>query len=349
MFAFVPQQERENLMKKLISVFTALLLLVTPLFSGCGNGKEKDPSVTDESNVPLKLGVIQYAPHPSLDNCYIGFIEGLAEQGYIDGENISIEFQNANGDPSTADMQAKNFAFGGYELIMAIATPAAMSAYAATKESGLPVIFNAVSDPVAAGIVASIDAPGTNCTGSSDVLNFDRQLAMIREFLPDATVIGVIYTTSESNSASQLKRLTDIAGNYGFTIEAVGVSLPNEVAQAAASLVAKGVDCLNNLTDNNVVNHLSSVLHVTDEAGVPVFGSEEEQVRNGCLASESIDYVELGRVSGRMAAAILRGDAKPESLAVSTESECYPVYNSDVAARLGISLPESTAGMTDVV
>lgn len=334
-------------MKKLTALLLSLILVFA--LASCGSNAAADEPAADVSDekTTYTVGVIQYATHSSLDNCYQGFLEGLAEEGIVEGDNLVIDFQNANGEQSNSDLQAKNMVTSGVDLIMGIATPAAMSAYAAAKETDIPVVFNAVSDPVAAGIVKSLDAPGVNCTGSSDVLDFDLQLEMIRAFLPDATTIGVIYTTSESNSISQLARLTEAAENYGFTIESIGVTAASEVGQAATALVSKGVDCIDNLTDNNVVDNLSTVLHITDEAGIPVFGSEIEQVANGCLASQSIDYVELGRVTGRMAAQILRGEVEASALPVSTESACYPVYNSAVAEKLGIALPDAFADILD--
>ncbi|MDL2318304.1 ABC transporter substrate-binding protein [Eubacteriales bacterium OttesenSCG-928-A19] len=294
------------------------------------------------------VGVIQFAAHPSLDNCYTGFQLGLEEGGYVQGDTVEIDFQNAMTDMANSDMQAKNMAAKSMDMLVGIATPAAMSAYAATKDQGTPVVFVAVSDAVAAGIVQSNEAPGTNCTGVSDVLNLEEQVKMIRAFLPDATTIGVLYTTSEPNSIAHLARLEEIAPAYDFAVEAIGITNASEVAGAAASLVAKGVDCVNNFTDNNVVDNLSLVLHATDEAGIPVFGSEVEQVVNGCLATQGIDYIELGRAAGQMAAQILDGEAEPATMPVMLIDDVTPAYNSQKAELLGIALPEAYADAEDV-
>lgn len=295
-----------------------------------------------------KVGIIQYATHPSLDNCREGFLLGLADGGYIDGETVSVEVQNSMADMSNSDMQAKNLA-AYCDMLVGIATPTAMSAYAATKNEGIPVVFVAVSDAVAAGIVKSNEEPGTNCTGVSDVLNLEEQVKMIRAFQPNATKIGIIYTTSEPNSVSHLEKIKPIAENYGFEIIAEGITGPSEVATAATSLVTKGVDCINNFTDNNVVDNLPMVLHVTNDAGIPVYGSEVEQVVNGCLATQGIDYIALGRVAGQMAAQILSGEAAPETMPVGLIDEVTPAYNSAVAAALNIQLPEAYASATDVI
>ena len=320
-------------MKKIFALVLALVLLC---------------SVTAFAEESMTVGVIQFATHPSLDNCYEGFLLGLAEGGYTEGENLTIDFQNAMADMSNSDMQAKNMAVKQESMLVGIATPAAMSAYAVTREAGTPVVFIAVSDPVAAGIVQDVANPGTNCTGVSDVLNLEEQVKLIRAFLPDATTIGVIYTTSEPNSISHLAKLEAIAPEYGFTVVSVGISSAAEVGSAAATLVSKGVDCVNNFTDNNVVENLSLVLHVTDEAGIPVFGSEVEQVVNGCLATQGIDYVEVGRAAGLMAAKILNGEAQPTDIPVLEVSDVTPAYNSEVAARLGLTLPEDYADASDV-
>lgn len=330
------RQSRKEMktMKKAMSILMAVLMMV---MATC--------AMAEESKT---VGVIQYATHPSLDNCYEGFVLGLKEGGFTEGENLTIDFQNAMGDMSNGDMQAKNMVARTEDMLVGVATPAAMSAYAATKDVGTPVIFVAVSDAVAAGIVQSNEEPGGNCTGVSDILNLKAQVEMIRAFLPEATKIGIIYTTSEPNSVSHLEKLESIVPEYGFEVVAVGISGPSEVAAAATSLVAQGVDCINNFTDNNVVDNLSMVLHAADEAGIPVFGSEVEQVVNGCLATEGIDYVALGREAGLMAAAILKGEAEPASMPVKLVDETTPAYNSEVAARLNLTLPEGYEDASDV-
>jgi putative ABC transport system substrate-binding protein len=294
-----------------------------------------------KSDSNLKIGVIQFAPHPSLDNCYQGFVQGLKEAGYEDGKNITIDFQNAQGEVSTSDMFAKNMATSKYDMIVGIATPAALSAYSAAKDSGIPVVFSAVSDPVTPGIVKSIQKPEYNCTGTSDVLPLEKQMQMIRAFLPDAKKIGILYTTSEPNSVTHLNTFKELAPKYGFEIEAIGVTNASEVSSAAVTLTSKGIDCINNFTDNNVVNNLSSVINAANQAKIPVFGSEVEQVKNGCVASESIDYVNLGIETGKMAARILKGEVKAGDLSVKLISDSKPVYNKKVMEQLGLTLPES--------
>ena len=262
---------------------------------------------------------------------------------------MELLFQNANGETSTSDLIAKNFVSQKVDLIGAIATPAAMSAYSATQSSGKPpIVFTAISDPVSAGLVQSLESTGANITGSCDVLPLEAQVKMIRAFLPDAKKIGVLYTTSEPNSVSHLAKLKEIASSYGFEVVEQGITNASEVATGVNTLIAKGVDCINNFTDNNVVNNLTIVLQAAEQAKIPVFGSEEEQVKNGCLASEGIDYVALGKETGLMAAKILKGEATADSLPVVTATESKPFYNKEVMEKLGLTLPEEYANATNL-
>ena len=293
------------------------------------------------SDSSLKVGIIQIAPHASLDNCYEGIVEGLKQAGYENGKNITIDYQNANGETATSNLMARKMVSSKYDIIIGIATPAAMSAYSATRNTDIPVVFSAVSDPVTIQIVKSLEKPEYNCTGTTDVLNLEAQMEMIRTFLPNAKKIGVLYTTSEQNSVTHLNKFKSIAPDYGFEIVAVGVTNATEVATAAKTLVSKGIDCINNFTDNNVVNNLSSVLNAANTANIPVFGSEVEQVKNGCIAAEGLDYVHLGRETGMMAAKILEGDAKAGEMAVKLISESNPVYNNDVLKEFGLTLPDA--------
>ena len=339
-------------MKNTIKKITAALLAITLAVScaACSSGAASSAASTaGESNAKnFKIGVIQYATHPSLDNCYNGFKAGLEEAGLKDGGNITIDFQNAQGDNANGDLIAKNMVTKKYDLIMGIATPAAMSAYSAAKSTDIPVVFTAVSDAVAAGIVKTNEKPGVNCTGSSDVLPLEQQMKMIRAFLPNAKKIGILYTTSEPNSVSQLAQFKALAPKYNFEIVDVGVTSASEVAAAAATAVSKGVDCINNFTDNNVVDNLSTVLQAANGAKIPVFGSEEEQVKNGCLASQSIDYVALGKETGKMAAKILKGEAKASDTPVYMVKDCTPVYSKTVMEKLGLTLPTEYSNATAV-
>ncbi len=328
-------------MKKILAVLLSLVLSLTLLTACGGESSSGSGSASGDTADGYTIGVVQYATHASLDNCYNGFIEGLKEAGIEEGVNLTIDFVNANGSASDVELAAKNMATKKPDLLLGVATPAAMALYSAAKDSDIPVIFNAVSDPVSAQLVNSLENPGNNCTGTSDLIPAEAMLKLIKAFLPDATTVGVLYTTSEPNSLTQLELLKAAAEPLGLTIVEQGITHESEVASGAQALTAKGVDCIQNTTDNNVVNNLSVVLKAAEDAGIPVFGSEVEQVRNGCIACEGIDYLELGRQTGLLAAKILKGEATAAETAVIQVSDSTPAYNSAVMEQFGITLPDS--------
>ena len=328
-------------MKKIKLAKIASLILtaaMTMSFAACSNGNADDSgnSGGNASADGYKVGVIQYGSHPSLDNCYAGVEEALKAAGITD-----IDRQDGNFDSATCDTIAKNMVAKNYDIIYAIATPAAVSAYAAAANTDIPVIFCAVSDPVAAGIVEDMAAPGGNCTGTSDILDYSSQVELIQALQPDVKKIGVLYTTSEANSVSQLASLKAVAESKGLEIVEQGVQGAADVPQAAMTLAAK-VDCINNFTDNNVVSNLTVLLEQANAAGIPVYGSEVEQVSNGCMASISIDYIALGKVTGEMGVRVLNGESAG-TIAVGQISEGTPVVNTEVMERFNIALPEAYA------
>ena len=306
-------------MKKLISILVAAMMILT---------------LTASALAAPVIGINQYGEHASLDNCREGFIQGLLDAGLTEGEDFEIKYENAGFDNAIASQIAQNFSANNVAIMCAIATPSATACFAAAEDKDIPVVFTAITDPVEAKLVDG------NVTGTSDKLPVEAQLDLIRKLQPDATTIGIIYTTSEPNSVSAIAEYQEKGPEYGFAIEVVGVTAQSEVTQAADTLIGKGVDCFSNLTDNNVVGVLSSVLEKTDEAGIPVYGSEVEQVKLGCVASAGIDYIQLGRQTGMMAAKVLTGEASAYDMPYETISE-YGIYvNSEALARFGIELPE---------
>ena len=339
--------------KKIFALILALLMVFS--LAACSSSTEpaaepEEPAENSETEPKAmpRIGILQFAPHASLDNCYNGIVEGLAAAGYVDGDTCTIDFVNGMGEGETNSMAAQKFVTDGCDVIVAIATPAATAAYAAAKDAGIPVVFSAVSSPTGAGLVQDLNNPQTGCTGTSDNLNYPAQLAMIRAFQPEAKTIGILYTTSEANSSAQIAEYEKIAGDYGFEIKTQGVTDASEIASGIASLISGGIDCLCNLTDNNVVNNFSVVTAATDPAGIPCYGSEEEQVAQyGCIASETLDYLALGNTTGQMAADILDG-GDVMTMPVSIVSDSEPVYSSTNLAKFGIEVPADYTSARDV-
>ena len=326
-------------MKKKVLAVVLGMSMVVAMMTGCRASKE----TSDNANSAEKtytIGISQFAEHGSLDNCREGFIEGLKEEGLEEGKNLKIVTNNADADTGTAAQIADQFVADKVDMICAIATPSAQAAYNAAMETDIPVVYTAVTNPVAAELANDDKSPVGNVTGTSDELPVEAQLKMIREILPDAKTIGILYTTSEANSVYSIEQYEKLADKYGFKIEKTGITNTSEIQLAASDLLGK-VDCLTNLTDNTVVSALPTVLGLANEKGIPVFGSEIEQVKLGCLAAEGIEYTQLGKDTGKMAAKILKGEASASEMdyELITESSLY--VNEKVAENLGITVPDT--------
>ena len=325
-------------LKKLLC--TALSLSLVLALAACGGNSSGGDAASGE--VPI-IGINQYGSHGSLDNCREGFLQGLQEAGLVEGTDYTIDYQNANFDTNLATQIAQAFSAEDAALMVGIATPSATACYAAAEDKDIPVVFTAITDPVGAKLDSG------NITGTSDVLPVQGQLELIRAIQPEAKTIGIVYTTSEANSVYSIGVYEELAADYGFTIEAIGVTAQSEVTQAVDTLISQGVDCLSNLTDNNVVGVLGSILEKTNEAGIPVYGSEIEQMELGCVAGAGLDYVQLGIQTGKMAAQILTGEATCADLPYET-IENYGLYvNSSALTEMGLTLPDDVAQTAEEV
>lgn len=331
-------------LKKVLAVVLSMLFAAA-IFAGCTAKENNETNTNNNTEHNLKkVAILQYMPHSSLDNCTQGIKNALDEAG--------IEYDVQVGSSGSADTDCQSYAqqmiASNYDLIIAVATPAAMSAYSAVQNasSDTPVVFSAVSDPVAAGLVETMEAPGKNCTGTADAIDIAGQIELIKTLQPEIKTLGVFYTTSEANSISQLKTLQAECAKAGIELKSQGIAEASELASAAAALVPQ-VDAITNLTDNNVVDNMNVFLEQADAAKIPVYGSEIEQVKKGCLASASIDYVALGERTGQIAVDILGGKDAVSYPAV-TVTDSFLVINPDTASKLGIDIPESLADVQQV-
>ena len=314
------------MMKRMIAVAATLVLTASAAFAAAEN---------------YTVGIGQFAEHGSLDNCRTGFVEGLAEAGLVEGDNLTIIYQNAQADMGIAQQIAAQFAAKPVDLMVGIATPMAQACYNAAGDT-IPTIYTAVSDPVSAGFADADGKAAGEVTGTSDALPVAAQLATIRAMLPEEKAIGILYTTSEVNSLSTIETYKSLAPDYGFEIVESGISTSSDIPLALDALLPK-VDCMTNLTDNTVVSALALVLDKANAAGKPVFGSEIEQVKLGCVAAEGLDYVALGRQTGLMAAKVLTGEAKASDMAYEVISDPSLYINSEALARFGITLSDELA------
>lgn len=312
-------------MKKTILLFFTFTLLL----SAC-------TSKTD--NQVIKLGVIQWAEHPALDDALTGFEEGL-ESLELD-EHIELIIKNANDDSSNANMMVDQLIGDGVQLIYALATPAAQAAMSGAKDQGIPVIFNAVTDAVSAGLVENNKVPGGNVTGVSDLAPVDDQLALIKEFLPDAENIGVLYNTGEDNSLHQIESIESKIKNHGLALHVQGVSSAQDIEFATQTLINK-VDALYIITDNLIAKATSQVVGIANESKTPVFMAEAGQFEHGILASDSISYIKLGQEAAMMANDILFNDKKAKDISVISGGSTDLLVSESVAKFLGLEIPDS--------
>ena len=319
--------------KKMVAVLVSAMMTMG-LLTGCKSSGSKS------GDAEYTIGISQFAEHGSLDNCREGFIEGLKEEGIEEGENLKIEYKNAAADQGTAKQISDTFVSDKVDLICGIATPSAQAAFNSAMNSDIPVIYTAVTDPAEAKLVDDEGNPVGEITGTSDELPIKEQLEMIREILPDAKKVGILYTTSEANSGSALSTYKKLAGDYDLEIVEKGVTQTADISLAAEELLGE-VDCLTNLTDNTVVNSLATILDKANAQKIPVFGSEIEQVKLGCLAAEGLDYIKLGKQTGKMAAQVLKGEKKASEIKYETISEPGLYVNTKAAENLGITIDES--------
>ena len=307
--------------KKIIAFILTLTIIFA--FAGCA-------SDTSEKKT---IGIIQFGSHASLNNCYDGIMQGLKENG-INEEDYNIEYVNSNFDASVSQTQANNLVNKKAAVIIAIATPSAVAAANAAAENDIPVVYCAITD-------ATVMKNYENITGSSDIPNFEKQLEVVTGFMNKTDLkIGVLYSTEESSSPVQVENLKAAAKKYeGMEILDSAVADINTIDAKTNELIDRGVDCFVNLLDNTVVGKLeTNILPITNEKKIPVFGSEIEQVRVGCAASASIDYIDVGASAGKAAAEILGGKSASEiPVAYITEPTNY--YNSKVCGELNLTVP----------
>lgn len=284
----------------------------------------------------VKIGVIQLVEHPALDASYKGFIDGLKEAGYVDGDNIKIDYENAQGEQSNCVTIADKLISKRSNLIFAIATPAAQAV--ANKTSSIPILVTAVTDPKTAGLVESNEMPGTNVSGTSDLTPVAAQIALLKRLVPSAKRIGLLYCSSEENSKFQINIAKAECDRLGISYVDATVSNTNEVQQVTQSLVGK-VDAIYTPTDNMIASSMAAVALVTTEAKIPVITGENGMCQSGGLATYGINYYQLGKQTAAMAVDIIKNKKKPASMPIQYLNECDFTYNKEVAEALGITIP----------
>ena len=302
---------------------------------------------SNEDDGKTKVGIIQYAEHPALDQSRKGFIDALNEAGFTE-ENTVFDYKNASNDVSNCDSIADKLVNDKNDLIYAIATPAAQSV--ANKTKDIPIVLSAVTDPQDSQLVNSNEEPGNNVTGASDLTPMKEQLSLINNLVPDAKKIAILYCSSEDNSIFQADLAKKYAKELGLeTIDAT-VSDSNMIQQVTESLIGK-VDAIYVPTDNLLAEGMSTVTQVANENDLPCIVGESSMVKNGGLGTYGIDYYKLGQLAGKQAVQILKGEADPSSMPIEylPSEECALTLNKTAADQLGITLPKELVEKAEVI
>lgn len=311
--------------KKLMAGLSLAGLL---LLGGCSNDKKAD----NDSDVK-HVGVLQVVQHPSLDKAYKGFKKGLKEEGYVEGKNLKIDYQNAQNNQDNLKSMSEKLVNEKSDLMLGIATPAAQSLANASQD--IPIVVTAVTDLKAAKLVKSDAKPGKNVTGTTDMFSIERQIKLLLSIVPKAKTIGIMYNAGESNSKIQADLATAVLKKAGVKVLIKTANSTNDVQQVTETLASK-VDGIFVPTDNTFDSAADVVGKVVKEKKVPLVASSVDQVKTGGLASIGIDYELLGEQTGKMAAKILAGKAKPADMPVEKAHDMKLVVNKKMAKALGI-------------
>ena len=297
---------------------------------------------------PLVIGITQIVEHPALDAARDGFIAALEEAGFKEGEDVVYDLQNAQGDFTNAISIAQKFKDDKVDLIVAIATPTAQAALQVNKE--IPIVINAVTDPVAASLAQSWESSGNNLTGMSDAAPNKQQVELIPQFLPAAKNVGTIYNAGEANSVVQIEVAKEVCEELGLKLIEVTVSNSSEVLMAAQSLAGR-VEAIYIVTDNTVVSALESVINVCNRQKIALIVADPSSVDRGPLASYGIDYFSLGKKSGEIAVKIIKG-AKPSDIPIQIITDPKDLQfwvNLDTAKTIGLSVSEEIIEAADKI
>jgi putative ABC transport system substrate-binding protein len=329
--------------KKLLSLVTIGALVVGMV--GCGAAKEAEATKAPVEEKAYEIGITQIVEHPALDASRNGFIDALKSKGYEDGQKVVLDTQIAQGDMGTNQLIASEFVNDKKDLIFAISTPSAQAAYNATKET--PIMITAVTDAVEAKLVESNEKTGTNVAGTSDMSPIDKQIELAVQLLPDAKKIGVLYNTSEVNSGLQVEILKKVAAEKGLEVIEKGITATSEIPDGAGAIIGD-VDFIYVPTDNLIASSLPIVVDIADKNGKAVIGSEDNHLKSGALATEGIDYYNLGFQTGLMAVEVLEGKEVSE-MTVDTLKETKLIINKSKAEELGIEIPEDVLSKAELL
>lgn len=322
---------QRKLARMMISVLMTMTLVLS--LTACSPSKTETP---DKTSAKRNIGIVQIVEHPSLNTIKESIVTQLSEKGFKDGENIAIDYQNAQGDQSTLKAIVSKFVNNKYDLIIAIATPSVQAAVSQTKD--IPILFAACADPLGSGVVTNLEKPGGNVTGTSNAVSAEKILELAKRITPNFKTIGALYNSSETNSLIVIKGLKEYANKNNLTIVESTVTSSADVQQTVTSLVEK-VDVIFVPNDNTVATAMPLVAQIANNAKIPVYVGADSLVKDGGLATYGIDYSVLGKETADMGVEILNGK-NPGEIPVRTMSDMKIYLNKDTAATIGVNFPE---------
>ena len=318
--------KKKNILGMMISL-CLITLLVLPLMVGCSGGTKT-------------IGISQVVTHPALDATRQGVIDALADNGYVEGDNLAVDYQNSEGDSTLFASIAQQFVTNNVDLMVTIATPNSQAAVAAAEGTDIPVIFTAVTDPVGSGLVSSWESHGDeNVTGVSDMIVVSDDVELIMEILPNVAKLGTMYNAGESNSVFLVDKLNEACDALGIEVVEATVSTSADVATAAQSLVGK-VDAIWVGTDNTVVTGFEALVGICEDNSIPLFAADEDSIIRGAIAAYSFDYYDIGYQTGEIVAKILNGE-DASGIAVEKGKVISLSVNTAAAERMGITIPQA--------
>lgn len=320
------------------------------LLAGCG---EKPQSSNGEEGTEgeksYQIGIVQLSTHGALDAANEGMVAGLADNGFVEGENLTIVQTNAQGEQSNLQTIAQQYVSSNVDIIGAIATPAAQVMASATEE--IPIVATAITSFETANLVESEAAPNTNVTGTNDMTPIKEQIDLLLQVAPETQVIGTVYTSSEVNSQVQVDMMKEYAAEKNLEIVEATISNINDIQQAVQSLISKNVDAICLPTDNNVASGMAQLSAMTNEAGIVTMCAEEAQVVSGGTLTYGINFYSIGYDAGVMAAQILKGEGKPATMPVQgpKTEDLKLVINTSSVEAVGITIPQEIMDKADII
>lgn len=325
----------KEMKKRSLAVLLVMVLAVASLLAGCG-GSGGEGEGGSGAELP-SIGIVQIVEHPSLDTIRQNIVAQLEEEGFVDGETVTIDYKNAQNDPNNLKTICQSFNANECDLIIAIATPSAQAALGETTE--IPIIFSAVTDPIAAELVDSMENPGGNVSGTSDVVSATKIMDLALEMTPNIKSIGAVYSTGEVNSVSVIAELKAYAEEKNIEVVEATIMNSSEIQQAAQSLVGR-VDAVFSPIDNTVASAMPTIVDVLNKAKLPYYVAADSMVADGGLATDGVNYEVLGKATGSMAADVLNG-ASTADMPVQIMEDTQVYINSETAEAIGLEIPEA--------